>query len=73
VRSAKAVDERHDQGGATTQQPLEHFSLVTRHVRPVLGDLPLCRIEVPDALYATVPGGRAHCDSRGHGIDHRTA
>jgi hypothetical protein len=67
------VDERHDKGGATTQQPLEHFSFDSRQVRPVLGDLPLCRMEVPDALYATVRGGRACCDSRGHGVDHRTA
>jgi hypothetical protein len=67
------VDERRDMGGATTQQPLEHFSLDSAHVRPVLGDLPLSRREVPDALYARVRGGRAHCDSRGRGVDRRTA
>jgi hypothetical protein len=48
-------------------------SVTKTHIRPVLGQLPVARIdaEVLDSFYAQLRRCRARCDGKGRLIDHR--
>lgn len=63
--------EVHD-GDPSTVRAYE--SKVRRHIRPLLGDLSLTRIdtEVLDSFYAELRRCREHCDGKSH-VEHRTA
>jgi integrase len=90
TRLLSEVDERRSpRTSATVSQLLERYlrvlqiedttrtgyeRLIRLHVRPMLGDLPIGRIdgETLDAFYAELQRCRARCNRRSH-IDHRTA
>src|SRR5918995_6064458 len=91
TRLLKQVDDRQaPRTNATVNQLLDRYldmlhvepttrvryeSVIRRHIRPLLGKLPVGRLdgEVLDSFFAALRRCRAHCNGRSPAVDHRTA
>jgi integrase len=91
TRLLKQVDDRQaPRTNATVSQLLDRYlemldvepttrdryeSVIRTHIRPLLGQLPVGRLdgEVLDSFFATLRRCRAHCSGRSRAVEHRTA